>query len=114
MNLLRRLVFATVVVFATTGGAHAQRVIPETAFVGDLEGIVVPEIRISGKRFRLAPGSKFRDRDNRIVVPVSAPQSGRIAFNFDLMGQVWGIWLLTPTEIELMKARGRDIKDVIR
>jgi hypothetical protein len=114
LKLLRCLAWFAVVLSLTAGTAHAQRVIPDTAYVGDLQGIVVPEIRISGKRFLLAPGSKFRDLDNRIVVPVSAPQSGRIAFNFDLMGQVWGIWLLTPQEIRMMEARDRDIKDAIK
>jgi hypothetical protein len=95
--------------FALVGtDVHAQRAFPQDTWSGDLEGIVVPHIRISGQTYRLAPGSKFRDLDNRIVMPVSAPQSGRIGFNFDQLGQVWGIWLLNAQEAERLK--GRDIK----
>ncbi|MBL8533008.1 MAG: hypothetical protein JNL33_04050 [Betaproteobacteria bacterium] len=85
--------------------ARAFRVLPQNAAFGMLEDLAPPFIKISGKTYRLAPGSRFRDRDNRILVPVSAPRSGKIAFTLDQLGQVLGIWLLTPSEIAVFEAR---------
>lgn len=79
--------------------AQGTRVLPGNVVVGDLQGVAYPHVRISGKVYRLAPGSRIRDRHNRILVPVSAPQSGRVAFNFDSLGQVLGLWILTDIEI---------------
>ena len=85
--------------------ARAFRVLPQNAAFGVLEALAPPIITISGKAYRLAPGSRFRDRDNRILVPVSAPRSGKIAFTLDQLDQVLGIWLLTPSEIASFESR---------
>jgi len=74
-------------------------VLPGNVTVGELQGIDYPYVKISNTVYRLAPGSRIRDRQNRIVVPVSAPQSGRVVFNFDSLGQVLGLWILTDIEI---------------
>jgi hypothetical protein len=79
--------------------AQGIRVLPGNVTVGELQGIDYPYVKISNTVYRLAPGSRIRDRQNRIVVPVSAPQSGRVVFNFDSLGQVLGLWILTDLEI---------------
>lgn len=79
--------------------AQGIRVLPRNVVVGELQAVDYPNVKISDKVYRLAPGSRIRDRDNRIVVPVSAPQSGRVVFNFDSLGQVLGLWILTDIEI---------------
>ncbi len=79
--------------------AQGIRVLPGNVVVGELQGVEYPHVKISDKVYRLAPGSRIRDRHNRIVVPVSAPQSGRVVFNFDSLGQVLGLWILTDIEI---------------
>jgi hypothetical protein len=79
--------------------AQGIRVLPGNVVVGELQGIEYPFVKISDNVYRLAPGSRIRDRHNRIVVPVSAPQSGRVVFNFDSLGQVLGLWILTDIEI---------------
>lgn len=93
------LVVGALGVFA--GMAHGQgtRVLPQNVVVGELGGFQYPYVKIGDKVWRLAPGSRIRDRDNRMVVPASAPQSGRIAYNFDSLGQVLGIWILTDVEL---------------
>lgn len=85
--------------------AWAYRVLPDNAVVGNLEGVAGTSIKISGQIYRLAPGSRIRDRNNRILVPTSAPQSGKVAFNFDHLGQVLGVWLLTEQEIPQYASR---------
>ena len=73
--------------------------LPGNVVVGELQGVEFPYVKISDTVYRLAPGSRIRDRSNRIVVPVSAPQTGRVVFNFDSLGQVLGLWILTDIEI---------------
>ncbi len=73
--------------------------LPGNVKVGELQGIDYPYVKISNTLYRLAPGSRSRDRHNRIVVPVSAPQSGRVVFNFDSLRQVLGLWIRTDIEI---------------
>jgi len=79
--------------------AQGIRVLPGNGLVGELEAVEYPHVKISGIVYRLAPGSRIRDRANRIVVPVSARQTGRVVFNFDSLGQVLGLWILTDIEI---------------
>jgi hypothetical protein len=96
------LVAACAPLFATSPHsaiAQGTRVLPGNVVVGELQGVEYAHVRISDKMYRLAPGARIRDRHNRIVVPVSAPQSGRVVFNFDSLGQVLGLWILTNIEI---------------
>lgn len=88
--------------------AFAFRILPDNVVYGELEDLSPPYMKIGGKVFRIAPGSKIRDQDNRIVVPVSAPSKGRIAYNFDYLGQVLGVWFLTPAEIAAVDAKAKD------
>lgn len=99
-NLLRCLVVFLVLV-ASSALAQGLRILPATAVVGDLQGVNYPFVKISDKVYRLAPGSRIRDRDNRIVVPAAAPQAGRVVFTFDSLGQVLSVWVLTAQELPL-------------
>ncbi|MBI1395595.1 MAG: hypothetical protein GC151_06405 [Betaproteobacteria bacterium] len=89
----------------STSTAQAFRLLPDNIRLGELQGIEQNRITISGKTYRIAPGSRIRDRNNRIVVPGSAPATGSIAFNVDYLGQVLGVWILTPQEAETLSRR---------
>jgi hypothetical protein len=66
----------------------------------------VAVLHSQGQRlYRVAPGFRFRDHDNRIMVPVPPAIRGKVAFTRDTMGQVLGLWLLTPREIAAFEAR---------
>ncbi len=86
--------------------AAAQRLFPDDIQVGLLEEVRYPEILISDRWYRLAPGSKIRTFDNRILTPNSVRDRSWVAFNFDQFRQVWGVWMLTEKEIALLKSRG--------
>lgn len=103
MRALSKIILFLLFVFAAGLSAMAQgtRILPANVVVGELQGVNYPYVKISDKVWRLAPGSRIRDRDNRIVVPASAPQSGRVVFNFDSLGQVLGLWVLTAQELPL-------------
>lgn len=96
---LSRLLVFVVWLSASSAMAQGTRILPGNVVAGELQGVNYPYVKISDKVWRLAPGSRIRDRDNRIVLPASAPQSGRVVFNFDSLGQVLGLWVLTPQEL---------------
>jgi len=108
MGFGARWIAALLWVLMAATPAFAFRILPDNVLYGDLEDLSPPYMKIGGKVFRIAPGSKIRDQDNRIVVPVSAPVKGRIAYNFDYLGQVLGVWFLTPAEIAAVDARAKD------
>lgn len=85
----------------------AARILPDNVAYGELEDLAPPYMKIGDKVYRIAPGSKIRDQNNRIVVPVSAPRKGRIAYNVDYLGQVLGVWFLTPAEAAEVDAKAK-------
>jgi len=78
--------------------AHAGRNFPPNAQAGDLKGVQNPYVKIGDKTYRLSPGSHIYDRFNRIVLPVSAPQTGKVMFQLDSQGFLHKLWVLTPEE----------------
>ena len=105
MRLLRLLCLA-LALLVTAVPAVAQRAFPQDIRVGLLERVDYPNVLISKRWYRLAPGSKIRTLDNRIITPNTVRGSGWVAFNFDHFEQVWGVWILTEQEIAALEARG--------
>jgi len=105
MRLIRLAILATLLglPFATTA---AVRNFPDDIRTGIMQRFDFPYMTISGKTYRLAPGSKIRDQSNVILQPVMVRGTGRVAYNFDQLGQLWGIWILSYEEIDDLKARG--------
>ena len=105
-RLLRALCAGLVLAGAAASGtAVAQRALPEAATYGELTAFAPPSAVIDKRVYRVAPGFRFRDHDNRIMVPVPPAVRGKVAFTRDTMGQVLGLWLLTPREIAAFEAR---------
>jgi hypothetical protein len=108
MGFGSRMLAALLGLFLATTSAFAFRILPDNVLYGELKHLEPPYMMIGDKVYRIAPGSKIRDQNNRILVPVSAPTKGRIAYNFDYLGQILGVWFLTPAEIEAVDARAKD------
>ena len=83
----------------------AQRTLPQAAVYGELTAFQPPTALIDKRVYRVAPGFRFRDRENRIMVPVPPAIRGKVVFTKDTLGQVLGLWLLTPREIAAFEAR---------
>jgi hypothetical protein len=84
--------------------AYAMRNFPTNAQTGELRGIQNGAAQVGDKIYRLTPATRIYDTNNLIVLPVSAPQSGRVAFVLDAQGFLSKIWVLTPQEAaQLMK-----------
>lgn len=76
------------------------RPIPDKA----AEGVMFPPrgrlVAIDGTVMRLAPGSKIRDLENRIVSPSTITAPVNVRYTIDLYSQVHNVWLM-PGDVEL-------------
>ena len=94
--MLKRLLCVFLLLFSMI--AHAARILPQNARIGQLGGNAYPEVRIGGEIYRLAPGARIYDTFNRIIIPTSLPQSGKVFYQLDPGGLLIQMWLPTPDE----------------
>jgi len=83
--------------------AHAARNFPPKVQAGELRGIQNSLAQIGDNTYRLTPATRIYDANNLIVLPVSAPQGGRVLFLLDPQGFLSKIWVLTPEEAARFK-----------
>jgi hypothetical protein len=96
------LVLLTIFFLAATAWAQ-QRMLPENAKPGALQGYQYPEVNISGRWYRLAPGARLVDQRNMTVLPTMLQNAGAVAYTLDAYGLVTQLWLLTPQEAAALK-----------
>ncbi len=79
--------------------AHAERTFPEQARRGELKAYEYPAMKIGGKTYRLSPGSRIINEQNRIIMPASLQvQSAPVMYMLDMGGELVKVWLLTAEE----------------
>ncbi|HEX9179535.1 MAG TPA: hypothetical protein VF859_04015 [Burkholderiales bacterium] len=96
------LVLLAILFFAGAASAQ-QRMLPDDAKPGALKSYQYPEVNISGRWYRLAPGVRMVDQRNMTVLPTMLPNAGPVAFTLDAYGLVTQLWLLTPQEAAALK-----------
>ena len=74
--------------------AADSRNIPESANVGVMSPPEGRQVSIDGEERWLAPGSRIRDVNNRIILPGMLEQSVRVRYTLDQNEQVHLVWLL--------------------
>lgn len=94
--MLKRFLFIIFLLFPIA--AQAGRILPQNVKVGQLNGVSYPEVRIGGEVLRLAPGARIYDTFNRIIIPTTLPQSGKVFYQLDMSGLLIQMWLPTPEE----------------
>ena len=94
--MLKHLLFVLLLLFALA--AHAGRILPPNAKIGQIDGNAYPEVKIDGEVYRLAPGARIYDTYNRIIIPTQMPQSGRVYYQLDPAGLLIQMWLPTPDQ----------------
>ena len=94
--MLKKLFCLALLLFAIS--AHAGRILPQNVQVGQIRGHVYPEVDIGGKLYRLAPGARIYDTFNRIIIPTSLPQGGKVFYQLDSSGALIRMWLPTTDE----------------
>lgn len=87
--------------------AFAGRILPPEATPGQLNANSYPLVTISGKVYHMAPGGKIYDQSNRIIMPGTLPESGKVVFLTDMNGDISKIWLLTPEEEAALAGAGK-------
>ena len=98
-----RFLIALLALAGSTSLAFGQlRTIPEEARRGRMSHLQDMVVEIDGKPVRLSPGAQIRDRDNRLVLPVSLPANSDVRYVADDTGAVHRVWILTAQE----KAQG--------
>ena len=91
-------------IFFVAGVAWAQqRMLPENAKPGALRDYQYPEVNISGRWYRLAPGARILDQRNMTILPAMLQNPGAVAYTLDAYGLVTQLWLLTPQEAAALK-----------
>ena len=96
--LLAATVLAAVLI-ASPAGAQAPRNFPATALRGELVVTAPPEALLNRQPARLAPGSRLRDQNNRLLLSGAAlGQRLVVHYTLDLQGQLLDVWVLTPAE----------------
>jgi hypothetical protein len=94
--MLKHFLFVSLLLF--TFAAHAGRILPPDARIGQINGNVYPEVEIDGAVYRFAPGIRVYDTYNRIIMPTQMPQSGKVYYQLDPGGLLLKMWLPTPDE----------------
>ena len=92
------LPWAAAVLLALTLPAQA-RPFPADALRGELVVTLPPEVQLDGKPQRLAPGTRIRDGENRLVLSGTLVGQKRLVhYTRFADGQLREVWLLTPAE----------------
>jgi hypothetical protein len=94
--MLKKLFCISLLLFPMA--ASAGRMLPQNVQVGQLSGVAYPDVRIGGTVMRLAPGARIYDTFNRIMIPASMPQGGKVFYLLDSSGLLIQMWLPTPEE----------------
>lgn len=86
--------------------AQLLRTLPANAKRGTVgQAQQLPLVEINSKVVRLAPGGVIYDQNNRSIIHGALPPGADIAFTVDMNGDVARIYILTPSELQLLKQR---------
>ena len=102
-----RLVLAMLACTLLAATADAQfRTLPAAAKRASLGApLPLPQVELSGKVLRLAPGGVIFDQHNRTLVHGALPAGAAVAYTLDMHGDVIRIYILTPQEQALLDRR---------
>ncbi len=88
--------------------AQFQRNLPAGGVVGVLAAnpnLPLPMVQIDSRVFRLAPGGIIVDQNNRTILHAQIPLRAAAYIFFDGNGDVQRMFLLTPDELQRLRAR---------
>jgi len=88
--------------------AQFQRNLPANGAIGLLTGdpnLPLPMVRIDSRLFRMAPGGIIVDQNNRTLLHAQIPARAAAYVVFDRNGDILRMFLLTPDELQRLRAR---------
>lgn len=89
-----------------SASAAAGRILPRQGKTGEVMGHRYPLVNINGKTYRLAPGARIYDRNNRTILQNRLPDNVKVLYKLDMNGEVIQLWLLTPREQAALRRAG--------
>ena len=99
MRKIQFVCFAAILVLAGATQAFAERTFPEQAQRGELKAYEYPSMKIGDHVYRLSPGSRIFNQQNRIIMPASLQvQTAPVMYLLDMSGDLSKVWLLTGEE----------------
>ncbi len=78
--------------------AAVERNIPAAAARGKVDEATASMIKIDGKSYRLAPGTRFVTSKNLTVTPNFVAPGTRVRYTLDERGQVNAVWLMDESD----------------
>jgi hypothetical protein len=86
---------------------YAQlRTLPQNAKFGRVGASQqLPFVQLDGKLFKLAPGGIIYDENNRSIVHGQIPSGVRVAYSFEMSGDIGKIYILTAQEQALVDSK---------
>ena len=91
--------FAAIAITFACPALAQLRTIPDDAKRGEIRPVREMIVEIDGDQIRLSPGAQIRNRENRIVLPVSlSPEAQLIKYLVEPSGMVRRVWILTEEE----------------
>lgn len=98
--MYRCAILATLAIVAVAPASAQVRPFPTNTLRGTIAFGGFPEIQLNGQNSTLAPGTRIRDENNRVVLPGTLYGSKHtVHYTVGLNGsQVQDVWLLRPDE----------------
>ena len=100
------LLFFALVLLSGSAAAQLNRTLPaklQRGIVGEQQPL--PLLSISGKSLKLAPGGVVFDENNRTIVQGALQPGSAVAYTIDMNGDVGRVYILTPTEQQMLDQR---------
>ena len=88
--------------------AQMPRKLPDGK-LGDLAGKaqLYPLLQIGNRVYRMAPGGRIIDQENRTILHSYLPEQAIVLFVEDMNGEISRVYLLRPDELEQLQQRAR-------
>ncbi|MBL8472753.1 MAG: hypothetical protein KF778_11570 [Rhodocyclaceae bacterium] len=100
---MRRIFLAVCLILVSSlGSALAQplRSIPANAQRATMTSLYNGSVKLGSTVYALAPGALIFTPENRILLPISVPQTTKVAYQLDSQGMVRKVWILAPEEVQ--------------
>ena len=97
------LLFMLAMLLVTQVAMAQFRTLPQDAKIGRTgDAQPLPAVKIDGKLLKLAPGGVIYDENNRTILQGQLPAGVRVAYSFELGGDITRIYILTASELALI------------
>ncbi|XZG70906.1 hypothetical protein ACTSKR_03295 [Chitinibacteraceae bacterium HSL-7] len=96
---MHKLLFSLTLLASSS--VFAQRTLPATGTLGELEAYTPTESRIDDKVYHNAPGLRIFSTQNTLIMPAQVPQKVKVWYQIETnTGFLWRMWVLSKDEYD--------------